>query len=114
MGIAMLCGGYIDWDVGKILKASMAFHAKVWMHRYVDDIMSQVVVFFRIGQFKEASGYAQKLLDDFLAPYGEHFALKDENADEFIGLKITDSDKDMFIEPTSYASIAAGGLQHWC
>ena len=57
MGIAMLCGGYIGCDVCKIIKASIAFHAKVWMHRYVDDIMSQVVVFFRIGQFKEASDY---------------------------------------------------------
>ena len=90
MGIVLLCGGYIEWDVGKILKASMEFHVKVWMHRYVDDIISQVVVFFRFGQYKEAFAYAQKLLDELLAPYGVHVALKVENADEFIGLKIED------------------------
>ena len=105
----MLCCGCVDWYVGKILKASMAFDANVWIHRYVDDIMAQVVVFCRAGQRKDASDYGQKLLDDLLAPYGEHFALTDENADEFIGLKIIGTDKDMFIEPISYVSIGAGG-----
>ena len=36
-----------------------------------------------------------------------YFDLKDENADEFIGLKITDTEDDMFIEPLLFVSIGS-------
>ena len=79
-----------------------------------------MAVFCPAKQRKEASDYAKKLLNDLLAPYGKHFALKDENADEFIGLKITDTENDVFIEPISHVSIVADGycrrvrFQHLC
>ena len=38
-----------------------------------------------------------------------YFDLKDENADEFIGLKITDTEDDMFIEPLLFVSIGSEG-----
>ena len=43
--------------------------------------------------------FNRRLLDDLMGPYGKYFDLKDENVDEFIGLKITDTEDDMFIEP---------------
>ena len=49
----------------------------------------------------------------------QKIALKVDNANEFIGLKIIDTDGDMFIELVSYATIAEDGcrrarFQHWC
>ena len=86
---------------------NLEFNARVWMHRYVDDIISQVVVFFTEEKRERASEYAQRLLDDLMRPYGKYFDLKDENVDEFIGLKITDTEDDMFIEPLLFVSIGS-------
>lgn len=122
MGAAQLVRVFIENSIHRQLSASRRFHARCWLHRYVDDIYIMIVLVVNCNDSQsDARDYANQLFSKISACYGRHFQLKTEDEDEFIGMNVLADglNQDVILEPKSHACILMDGsvrrfrFQNW-
>ncbi len=108
MGIAQLCGGYMEFSISTCIIGSAKFNVDFLLQRWVDDIFIVLSIFFvNDADTQEAVSFASALADRIAGVYRQHFHLKGESSDEFVGMNVFDFNNDLHLVPVSYVNLGS-------
>ena len=108
MAIAQICGVYMEASAAASMLASAHFTIDFLWQRWVDDIYIVIAVFFTDpSEIIDAGVCAQDAAKKIVNVYGQHSRLKEECADEFVGMTVLDDDDNLSSTPITYANLGA-------